>query len=285
MALRKSLYYFVFITVLLFLSACSSMYIPAMPSLPLLEEKGDAQIEFSASTNSLRLSCNYAFSKKVAIMVDGNLSYKNFTNYYDIGTKEDFIQESEWDIFDHGEFAHKYLELGLGGFNILPKAKIFKTKLLFEIFGGMGYGQATDQKWGTPLQYDASYYLAFIQPNVGLSFNKFAFGYGTRLASAFYDYTYQTYSNYSHPNNEILDHSITFSMFIIEPTAMIRVGGPNLKFTGQFALSLVFPFQSLASVNAGKGIDEGVLKTTNIHISVGIHYSFGNRKKKVKAKQ
>ena len=280
MVLKRMIYFFVGLVLLLFLSACSSMYIPSMPSLPLLEEKGDVQLEFSASTNSLRLSGNYAFSKKIALMVNGNLSYKNFTNYYDFGTKEDFVQESAWDIWDHGEFAHKYLELGFGGINILNKAKVFKTKLLFEIFGGMGYGHATDQKWGSPLKYEASYYLAFIQPNIGLSFNKFAFGYGTRLATSFYDYTYQTHSNYGYPNNEILNQSITFSMFIIEPTAMIRVGGPHLKFTGQFALSLPFPFQSLASIDAGKGIDDGVLKTTNIHISIGIHYGFGKRKNK-----
>jgi len=64
------------------------MYIPAMPSLPLLEDKGDAQIDFSASTTSLRLSGNYAFSNKFAVMANGNLSFKNFSNHYDIFSKE-----------------------------------------------------------------------------------------------------------------------------------------------------------------------------------------------------
>lgn len=283
MALRKSLYYLVFVTVLLFLSACSSMYIPAMPSLPLLEKKGDAQIEFSASTNSIRLSGNYAFSKKIALMVDGNLSYKNFTNYYDIFTKEDHVKSSGWFTSDYGEFAHKYAELGIGWYNILKKPGSFHNKLKLEVFGGIGYGIAKDQKNEPfPLQYEANYYTGFIQANMGIAFNeKFTLGWGLRLANSYYDYSYQTVQIDHYPDHEIFTHLISFSLLHIEPMVMFRAGKHALKFIGQVGPSLTYTLQSLDRlINPEVGIDDGYVNKTGFHLSVGIHYTFGNRKNK-----
>lgn len=280
MILKRIICFFLSLVLLLFLSACSSIYIPSMPSLPLLEEKGDAQIEFSASTNSLRLSGNYAFSDKYAVIVNSYLSYKNFTNHYDIFTKEDSDRESIFFVTNYGEFANKYAEIGIGRYNIIQKDSLARKRFKFEIITGMGYGHATDQKWGTPLQYEAKYYLGYVQPNIGLTINTFEFGMGLRLASSFYDYRYQTYSSNSGQNKEILSQNTKFTMFLVEQMVMLRFGGENFKFVLQGGVSLPFTLQSLDGINPEWGIIDGNVNSTYVHFSIGINYKFGSRKKK-----
>jgi len=173
--------------------------------------------------------------------------------------------------------------LGFGWYNILNKAKTY-YKIKLEVFVGIGLGRATDKKSGREesiLHYDAEYYTGFIQPNLGILFTKkFTFGLGVRLATSFYDYSYQT--NFNNGNNiETLTHFISFRKFSIEPNLMFRVGSSALKFIGQVGLALPFyNDESFYMLGAGRGIDNGYLNTTSVHLSVGIQYSFGKRKQK-----
>lgn len=252
------------------LSSCSSMYIPSTTNIPLLEEKGEKQIELTASTNSLHLTGNYAISNNYALMINGGLSYKNFTSYYDIFTDSESHDDSprglmSFDLTYDGEFAHRYGELGLGRYDILHK------KLKLEVFGGIGYGIAKDNDVGSSgieLSYEADYYLGFLQINIGSSFKKLEFGGAVRLASSFYDYTYQDY--YTE-----LTQGVKFNMFHIEPMAFLRIGGEHLKFVYRWAFSYSEPYKSLNGLNVEKGITDGDVQTSGTLISVGINYTFG----------
>jgi hypothetical protein len=247
------------------LSGCSSMNIPPSLPIPLLKEKGEGQLEFSASTNSLYLSGTYAFSKKYAFLLDGSLSYRNFTEYYDIFTHKshDYSMTSYLDVSDeYGAFAHRYGEIGFGMYNIL------QNKFKLEAFAGGGYGVATDQdKYGR--QYDAYYYAGFAQINFGRTFKKFAFGWPLRFAFTSYDYSFtQT------------PHNIKFNMFHIQPGAFIRFAGKRLKVTARLGINVAMPFESFEELEGVKGIYYyGGVNTTLFHLSVGINYKFDLKRK------
>lgn len=251
------------------------MYIPSTTNIPLLEKKGEKQVEITASTNSLHLTGNYAFSNNYSVMINGGISYKNFTKYYDIFTDSESHEGSAGgvmsiDLTDDGEFAHKYGEIGIGKYNILQK------KLKLEVFGGIGYGIAKDQDVGASgideLNYEADYYLGFIQVNIGRTFKKLEFGGAVRLATTFFDYTYQDYYTG-------LTQNVRFNMFHVEPMAFIRIGGENLKFVYRWSFSYVEPYKSLNGLDVEKGITDGNVQTSGMLISLGINYTFGIKEK------
>lgn len=257
------------------LSSCSSMYIHSTTNIPLLEKKGEKQVELTASTNSLHLTGNYAFSNNYSVMINGGISYKNFTRHYDIFTDSESHDVSpggvmSMDLTYDGEFAHKYGEIGIGKYNLLQK------KLKLEVFGGIGYGIAKDNDMGASvtdiLNYEADYYLGFFQVNIGRTFKKIEFGGAVRLATTFFDYTYQDY-------NTAITQNIGFNMFHIEPMAFLRVGGENLKLVYRWAFSYSEPYESLNGLNVEKGITDGNVQTSGMLISVGINYTFGIKEK------
>jgi hypothetical protein len=255
------------------------MYIPYTTNIPLLKDKGEAQVELTASTNSIHLSGDYAFSKKYALMINGGLSYKNFTNRYDIFTKNGPHESTGEviDLSDWGEFAHKYGEIGLGRYSILHR------RMKLEVFGGVGYGIARDKTYSSigSLNYDANYYLGFAQINFGKTRDKFDFGWALRLASTFYDYTYQIdpSSDYSKHNNG-LPQTTTFSMIHVEPMAFLRYGSEKIKFVGRLGISLTKPLQSLGDLDVNRGIYDGYINTTGLHISIGVNFKFGQKNEK-----
>lgn len=262
MKVRLLFYSIVFIG-LSVITSCSSMYIPSTVNIPLLESKGEKQVELTSSTNSLHLTGNYAFSQHYSVMFNGGLSYRNFSDNYDIYTT---INSSPGKYMrETGEFAHKYFEAGIGRFNIL------QNEFKLEVFGGVGYGTAIDDIWN--LKYDANYYLGFTQINFGSTTNWIDLGGSVRLATTFYDYSYELKYGNALPQNT------KFSMFHIEPMGFIRMGGKNLKFVARCGLSKVIPFQSLGTLNVDRGIYNGKVHSTVIHLSVGVNYKFGYNKK------
>jgi len=74
------------LTISLLLTSCSSMYIPAVRSIPLLEKKGEFQAEGGVSTNSVYANVSAAITNDIAVSVNGNMSWRNFSNRYDLFT-------------------------------------------------------------------------------------------------------------------------------------------------------------------------------------------------------
>ena len=149
-------------TIPVLLQSCSSMYIPAVRSIPFLEKKGEFQGEAGISTNSVYVNSSYAFSNDIAASINGNLSYRNITNYYDVFTHKDEPGSSGGDLFEpidtRGKFSHRYGEVSAGKINMVSPSR----PLRLELFGGMGMGVATDDKYR---HYKADYYSLFGQGN------------------------------------------------------------------------------------------------------------------------
>lgn len=79
--------------------------------------------------------------KKYALIVNGSLSFRNFSEWYDFGPDWGY---SEWQILHlpEGAFTHHSIEAGSGRYNLLPSS----SRRLLEVFAGAGYGNANECK-------------------------------------------------------------------------------------------------------------------------------------------
>ncbi len=222
-------YYFLIVPVLV--QACSSMYIPSSMSTPLLEKKNDIQIEAGASTNSIYLSGGYAFSEKYALVINGSLSFRNFSNRYDLANSSNDDRSSgpfSVDLFPSA-FSHRYIEVGAGRYNLLSSA----WKL--EVFGGGGYGHAMESD-----VYKNKYWLGFVQGNFGRKWNVLELGWSLRMACSGFYFTYPSETNlYQHLN---------FNNVHIEPLAFIRIGNGTLQGFARGGISLTTPLKSFPDI-------------------------------------
>jgi len=261
---------YVFIIILLsiyFLFSCSSMYIPPMVNIPLHENKGECQIDVGAGTNSFYFSGNYAFTDKYALQVNGNASFHNFSNYYDILTDKDRDTYSPGGLFeidyDWGEFSHQYGEIGFGRYNILNS--VWK----FETFAGYGYGYGYDEFENLYNHYN----LGYIQGNLGRKIPKrnFEFGFACRISYSEFNF------EYTNDNDE--RKTLIFDNISIEPNAFYRVGTETVRFYSKLGFNLMYSFESFDGINLYRGIKNEDLNYTGLHCSIGINIRLGHKKK------
>ena len=106
------------------LSSCS-LYKSSSINSPLLNEKGDAQIKFSTLSNA-ELSAVYAFSDKLAVMVDAAN-----TGTYPIRYK------NEMDVVENSLLLNYKVDGGVGWYNSERNEKGFQG------FAGYSYGRAS----------------------------------------------------------------------------------------------------------------------------------------------
>jgi len=66
----------IFLAIPLLQQSCSSMYIPAIRSIPLLEQQGEFQMEAGASTNSVYANVSGAMTNDIAVSVHVLREYK-----------------------------------------------------------------------------------------------------------------------------------------------------------------------------------------------------------------
>jgi len=258
----KRLIFFTLAIPLIFQS-CSSIYIPSVRSIPLLEEKGEVQAEAGVSTNSVYVNGSYAFTNNIAASVNGNISYRNFTDYYDIFTHKD--KEAPSGFFDppdlRGKFSHRYGEISLGKFNMLPS---FPLKL--EIFGGTGMGRATDNYYHI---IKSDYYSFFGQGNFGIKKRIFEGGLMWRFAYSIFNYN----ADIAGDTDKFNSFHDNFNVFSFEPMAFARIGNQNLKAVFRFGLNLALSNLKKGN-NAGyRGFDDyGKLDYSLLHFSIGLSY-------------
>lgn len=257
------------------LQSCSSIYIPAVRSIPLLEKKGEFQAEAGISTNSLYMNGSYAFTNKIAASINGNLSYRNFSNRYDAFTdiyKPPPVGGYYFDWPDtRGKFAHRYGEISVGRINMLPN---FPINMKLEIFGGMGMGRATDiDLFRYDNRYKTDYYSFFGQGNFGIKWLFFETGASFRLAYSRFNYTADTY-NYG--NKEYTLHQTNIDMFHVEPMFFNRMGKGNWKFIIRVGINLAFTINPNEEYAEFRGFNDnkknGNLKHTIFHFSIGLSY-------------
>ncbi len=263
-----------FLAIPCLLQSCSSMYIPAVRSIPLLEKQGEFQMEAGASTNSVYANVSGAITNDIAVSVNGNMSYRNFTDRYDIFTHKD-AENTNTDFLVttadlRGMFSHRYGEISVGKINILPE---FPMKL--EIFGGAGMGRATDTDinpyYTNPNYYKADYYSFFGQGNLGMKRRNFEAGGSVRLAYSMFNYT----ADREETKGELPFFDQTkFGAFSLEPMGFARIGGKNLKAVFRLGFNLMIPINLEDGYYRGF-TDSGNLDYTVFHFSVGLSYRIG----------
>jgi len=247
--MKKVLYLLPFL-----LSGCSSMYIPQMANAPLFEEKGETQVELSVSTNSAYASFGYACSDKYAVVLNGNMSFGNLTDYNDIFTHKDSSRAKYTDISVYGRYAHKYLEGAVGRYNLLQS-----DSYKLEAFVGAGYGIAEEKS------YRNRYGLAFAQVDFGQEVKKFEWGLSMRLASSLHNL------DWTDDYGKSFDKK--FSMVHLEPMAFCRVGGEHVSFVPKIGVSLPITSPAFELVE-GAIKDSDYYRTTVLHVSLGVRFKF-----------
>jgi hypothetical protein len=260
--------------ILLLLQSCSTMYIPASRSIPLLEKKGELQGEGGISTNSLYANISGAITDDIAISVNGNLSYRSFSNRYDLFT--DIYEKPPKGSFyftppdTRGKFAHRYGEVSVGKINMIPL-----STLKLEVFGGTGMGRATDiDYFYNEHHYKVDYYSFFGQGNFGFKEQKTEAGISVRLA-----YSTLNYIAYYDKKNSCQEN---FGAFHIEPMSYARIGGENLKVVFRLGYSFTSSINLSEETYHHRGFEPiiGRWEHTRLHFSVGLSYRIGGEKNK-----
>lgn len=248
----------VFCILPLFLSGCASMYVPPMTNAPLFQEKGEKQVELSLSSNSIQSSVAYAITDNLAAQVSGNMSYGNVSNYNDIFTKEGSSKVNWADVSCYGMYSHKYVEGAIGMYDLLHNEN-FKM----ETFVGGGYGKANEENFEDT--YHNNYALAFAQVNFGQRLKVFDWGATLRLSASLHDFDWTTDENKSFAHN--------FSILHVEPSAFCRIGGEHIKFVPRIGLSMPIKTSEFSYLEDNIK-DSDYYRTTLIHFSLGVHFSF-----------
>jgi len=261
------------LTIALLLTSCSSMYIPAVRSIPLLEKKGEFQAEGGISTNSVYANVSAAITNDIAVSANGNLSYRNFSDRYDLFTHKDAEEPTgllEPDL--RGKFSHRYIEAGIGKINIHPS---FPMKL--ELFGGAGMGIATDvvsnSRYDHDGNYKTNYYSIFAQGNLGLKKRIVEAGASVRLTYSIFNYTANLYNN--DEDDDFFKKRL--SNVGIEPMLFGRVGGNNLKAVLRIGINLMPPI-SYGDEKISRYHGLSGLGYTMFHYSLGVSYRIGGNK-------
>jgi hypothetical protein len=267
--------YILFLAIPVLLQSCSSMYIPAVRSIPLLEDKGEFQAEAGASTNSVYVNGSYAFTDKIAASINGNMSYGNFSNRYDVFTRKDEAPPSGGYLFSptdrRGKFSHCYGEVSMGRINMLSTTFPLKPMKL-EAFGGMGMGRATDiDRFNNDNQYKTDYYSLFGQGNFGFKLRYFEVGASLRLAYSHLNYTADRHDHYQSK----------FDVVHIEPMFFGRGGTKKLKAVFRIGLNFAKTINPNEEYAEYRGLDsEGDVNHTFFHFSIGVSYRIGNKSTK-----
>lgn len=248
--------HFYIIVFLYLLSGCTTLYIPSPKNIPLLEEKGEVQVEVGVSTNSIFATGSYAFSEKYAFIANSAFSFYNFSDFSDLG---DLRSYGELTILSGGaEIAHRSVEAGFGRFNILPE-----SKRCLEAFVGVGYSVGNfDDK-----DYNNRYINGFFQINTNKKHKKLEIGWSFSCNYVYFNFKHPDY--YNKKNKE----EIIYSKFsLIQPGALffMRFGSEHLKLTIRNGINLAFPLSSNCPIKTNSFETEH----TVFHISMGLCYSF-----------
>jgi len=191
---KSSFIYLMFCGLILLSTSCA--YKPQLTSIPLLEKKGDFQIDGTLSpvTISASLTASYAITDHFAVQVFGDAS--------------------PWSYYGQGAIGY-YNHFGNG--------------LILENYIGFGYGYSNDLFKDLPLSIDENYRMGYTQVNFGKrhNTNPFQFDYGAGIKIGYLQYNAILHSNYEWI---YLNQPVKIITTPIEPNIFIRFGGKHLKF-------------------------------------------------------
>lgn len=238
--------------ILLFLTGCSSIYIPSTPNIPLISKESETDLNIGANTNSILVNGSYAISDNLAAIGEFAVSYGNFSNISDLGD----IMPSD-DIlfaFNGGGYNNWNTELGIGKFISLSHYSIF------EFYSGLGYGNSNAYN-----HEKNNYGLIFLQSNIGMKRKKIEIGGSLKISGAYFNYQYERKPN--------LYEDIDIPICSIQLGGILRTGSDNLKFWFSPSSNGSFLLKSQDYTEIGGGFNDGKFYTA-INISIGINLSF-----------
>ena len=161
---------------IVFLSSCSSLYMPNTPDTPLFTQKDELHASGHVSIRgNMSVNTAYAFSDNFALMINGS-----------------FISQDK----EKKDFKQKMLEAGVGYFTTFGST----NNRILEVYGGMGTGNSrrvlSDLTYDGAIPYesqDISFDKFFVQVNYSstrkkslkLFGDRFPLNYGTALRMSY----------------------------------------------------------------------------------------------------
>ncbi len=206
-----------------FCISCSHYYYgPNSNNTPLLKEKeAKLNLQYAATTEfeAFEVQSAAAISKHTGVMLNYITGGGNDNN--------DFFGSN-------GESGHAHeFEFGAGYFT-----PIKNTALVFETFGGMGFGAINNTHYRSELS-KVKFTKYFIQPEIGVRKNGFEFGFSSRFS--FVNQTLDFSSVTSDNNDDAFDDLIYLKerpgSFLWEPGIVLRAGGQKFLVQVQYTWS------------------------------------------------
>jgi hypothetical protein len=246
---------------LLVLTGCVTLYKPNAIHSPLLKEKGELNTSAGLGLSGcglFNLQAAYAISNHAGVMMDGMYHYRNTSN-------DDSSVEKLKMFFG---------EAGAGYFNTYGN----KKNVLFQCYGGGGYGFSTDKISNTDQsnpEMNAKYLSIFVQPGVAYTSKNFEIGFDLRAnyVHIFDIYAY-LYDRFEWWNTDFELYSDTTLVFVnLEPTVTMKAGGKKLKAVVQLGATIpTINSNSYFTVSSSSMLGARLIK-----FSVGISYTFGKK--------
>lgn len=194
------------LTPALFLSSCSTVYIPNSQNIPLFQEKNQAAasvgLAMGDQSTGLDLQAAYAVTDHIAVM--GNAYFGSVV--------EDWVSSADTTgtiIAEGQNIPYRNFEFGVGYFT-----KLGSSNGIFEVYGGWGIGGP--QNTVDPIREFYRNNHFFLQPNIGGRLGAVDLAFSTRL-------------------NYVLWPE--FSEVLVEPGLTLRFGWEKVKFQMQGVLS------------------------------------------------
>jgi hypothetical protein len=205
---------------LLCLSSCSPvLYSNVGQNIPLLQEQGEfsGQIAYATAgpndgVNGVSLQGAYSISNHWAVL----------TSFYSMG-----------DNYKEGwKGKGTYIELGGGYFT-----KMSTSKIVFEVFGGVGFGSIKNQDNSSSQFVDVSYSKPFVQPSLGFTSKYFEVAVTPRIGKIDYQNTSHFISDLQYVD-ELASYLNKFDGNVcFEPGIMVRGGFQNVMLQVQYVYS------------------------------------------------
>lgn len=231
----------------LFLSSCSSMYMPNVPSAPMFKESGEVYLSGNINLKgNVSANAGLAISDHIAVVANGS-----------------YIDKKD----SPTDYAQKMGELGIGYFTSFGKNK----NQVFEIYAGYGKGTTNevDQRSSTAGQSivetrDMNFDKLYLQVNYSSTRRK-----TIRLFGGDRSLNYGTILRFSHLN---------MTDFKIDKIAAIRENAVFLEpiFYTRMEVGGGWQVQYMTGMNFGLKTNE-YLKAGHPMNSLGVIYKFGGK--------
>ncbi|MDW3193834.1 MAG: hypothetical protein R8G66_15790 [Cytophagales bacterium] len=205
----------------LWLVSCSPAYVPNKVNTGLFTEEGEMHGEIATGVSGLDVQVAAAVPGNLVVTANASLKDRDFTT-------SSFEENDDDVIVINDNKKHRIWEAGLGYYHIAEDG------LRLEAIVGFGHGNLENVETslfgpinnGVQIDDDtfitsSTFNKVFIQPTIGYSSEKFDAGFTPKIAFVRVNLNDQQFRD-------------TF----FEPTATLRFGHKNVKFTGQLGLSL-----------------------------------------------